>query len=441
MKLRRISLVIFLISFVAFLSGGTWTFLLSKGRAKEVYRSLEKFARVYDLVKKNYVEKMDDSKLIDGAVQGMFENELDPHSTYMSKKDFSAMRADIKGEFGGLGIEISKKNKMLTVVSPIEDTPAFRAGVKSGDVIVKINKKPTITMSVMDAVRMMRGRPGTFIHIDVRRKKVKNLIPFKIKRAVIQVKSVKYEVKKGFGVVKIRQFQDKTGAELRHAIRKLHKKHALRGLVLDLRNNPGGALSQAIEVVDLFIKKGLIVYTKGRHADEIQKSFAVAKGTEPDYPIVVLINGGSASASEIVTGALQDHKRAYIIGTQSFGKGSVQNVIPLEDGSGIKLTVALYYTPAGRTIQGAGITPDEVVQEPGYPTDILRERDLPHHLVGKNEAAAKKKAKLARKKAKAKKGKDKDDSALSLENRKDVQLMAALDYLKKQVETASAKKK
>lgn len=444
MKIRRLSVSIFVLSVSAFLVGGAWTFLLSKDRAREVYRNLEKFARVYDIVKKNYVKEPVDETLVNGAIQGMLQ-ELDPHSLYLRREDFQEMQADTKGEFGGLGIEIAKRDGMLTVVSPIEDTPAFRAGLKSGDVIVKIEDTPTGNLSVIDAVRLMRGKPGTSIAITVKREGASALIPFSITRAIIQVRSVKYEVKDGFGVIKVRQFLEKSSQELRKALRALRKKDALKGLILDLRNNPGGLLNQAVEISDLFLKEGLIVYTQGREKEKVSKSYAVAKGTEPEYPLVVLINGGSASASEIVAGALQDHKRAHILGTQSFGKGSVQNVIPLEDGSGVKLTVALYYTPSGRQIQGAGIVPDEVVRMPGDPVDIIRERDLPGHIVGSEEEKAKKREELAKKRAEEARKQaaklKKKGGELSPGEEEDLQLIAAISYLKKQAERADLRVK
>lgn len=431
-KVSKIAWFIFGLSFVSFLSGGTWTYLLSKDRSREAYKNLSKLTRVYDLVKENYVQEPADEKLIDGAIRGMLE-ELDPHSVYLTKKEFSDMQADTRGEFGGLGIEITKKDDMLTIVSPIEDTPAAKAGLQAGDVIVKIEDKPTARMSIFEAVEMMRGKPGTSVTITIKRQGRDDLLPVKLTRAIIQVKSVKAEMREGFGIIRIGSFVDRTSDELRKALNAFKKEGPIKGLVLDLRNNPGGLLQQAIEVADIFLSEGMIVYTQGREADRVTKSFAMSKGTEPNYPIVVIINGGSASASEIVAGALQDHKRAHLIGTTSFGKGSVQNVIPLEDGSGIKLTVALYYTPAGRQIQGEGIVPDEIVRGPNDPEEVTREKDLPGHIVGvneKNKEAAKKKAhdkdeKVAKVKA--------EDSEAQV----DVQLEHAIAYLKRKTAKAN----
>ena len=438
-KTKKVSVAVFLFSFAAFISGGAWTFVYSKDKAREVYRSFEKFAKVYDIVKKNYVQEPTDEKLVDGAISGML-TDLDPHSTYMPREEFQEMQAETKGEFGGLGIEISKRDGYLTVVSPIEDTPAFKAGVKSGDIIVKIGDVAAATMPTEEAVKLMRGKPGEPVTITIKREGASELIPFTITRAVIQIKSVKYEVKDGFGVIHVRQFMDKSSQEVRNALNDLRQKDALKGLVLDLRNNPGGLLTQAIEISDLFLEDGLIVYTEGRDKDKVSKNYAVSKGTEPNYPVALLINGGSASASEIVAGALQDQKRAYLIGVQSFGKGSVQNVIPLEDGSGLKITVALYKTPAGRQIQGLGITPDEIVRAPGDSEVSFKEKDFPNHIVGELE---KKKAEEAAKAA-AKPVEKKKVSSKNLspnEVVEDVQLNAAIAYLKSQVTTADLKMK
>jgi len=376
------------LSFVAFFMGGVWTYLLSNDVNREAYKSLQLFVRVYDLVKRQYVEPPKDDIIVQGAIKGMLES-LDPHSVFMTKEEFAEMQADTKGQFGGLGIEIAKRNDMLTVISPIEDTPAFEAGIKSGDIIVKIGEQTTEKLSVFDAVKLMRGKAGTFIEISVRREGVDKLIPFKIKRAVINVKSVTSKMVEGYPVVKIKQFLEKSADEMKKSIRTFAKDKPIDGLILDLRNNPGGLLQQAVEVADFFLSEGMIVYTQGRDKSQTDKKFATSPGTQPNYPIVVLINGGSASASEIVAGALQDQKRSTTLGTQSFGKGSVQNVIPLEDGSGVKLTVALYYTPNGRTIQGLGITPEKIVEQLDQVDPSIKERDLPGHLIGKEEHRAK----------------------------------------------------
>lgn len=440
MRVRAVAVLLVLFSSLSFLSGGFWTFLHSKDKGRDVYRSLEKFAQVYKLVKQNYVEEPTDEAMVDGAIRGMLQ-ELDPHSVYLKVEDFKQMQADTKGEFGGLGIEISKRDGKLTVVSPIEDTPAFEAGILAGDVISKIEDEPTDSLSVIDAVNRMRGKPGEPINITIQRQGVNEPIQKRIVRAVIKVKSVSHEVKDGFGVIKLRQFVERSSTELKNAISKVKKELGneteMKGLVLDLRNNPGGLLQQAVEVADLFLEEGLIVYTQGRDEEKIAKSYAGRRGTEPSYPIVVLINGGSASASEIVAGALQDHKRAHVIGTQSFGKGSVQHVVPLDDGSGVKLTVALYYTPNGRQIQGSGITPDERVLGPFDVLEITRERDLPGHIKGENEEKAAKEAEKLKKSLEAEgKAVTTLEEARKLAEKGDPQLDRAIAYLKNQIQLA-----
>jgi carboxyl-terminal processing protease len=433
--MKRGLFIIVTLSMVSFLFGGVWTYLLSEDATREAYKSMGLYTKVYDIVKKNYVEEPKDDVLVQGSIRGMLES-LDPHSVYMSKEEFAEMQADTRGQFGGLGIEIAKKNGMLTVISPIEDTPAFLAGIKAGDIIAKIADQPTDKLSIFDAVKLMRGKPGSPIEIWIRREGVERLLNFKVKRAIISVKSVTSKMIDGYGVVKIKQFLEHSADEMQRAIKQLSKDASLKGLVLDLRNNPGGLLQQAVEVVDTFIEKGLIVYTQGRDKVQFDKKFAVTKGTEPNYPMVVLVNGGSASASEIVSGALQDHKRALIMGTQTFGKGSVQNVIPLEDGSGIKLTVALYYLPSGRTIQGLGIAPDKVVKTLDETDAMLKEKDLPGHLIGHDE---KKDENPAAAKDEVKKEKKVDTTGLTALEKEDFQLAKAVDYLKEQTKTAAIK--
>lgn len=437
MKLRLSTFLVFGVSFFAFLCGGAWTFIYSKAREKEAYEDLDKFIQVYDLVKKNYVKEPEDEILVDGAIQGMLDD-LDPHSVYLSKKDFTEMQADTKGEYGGLGIEISKRDDALTVVTPMEDTPASRAGLQAGDVIVKIEDKPTAKMTIFEAVDLMKGKPGSKVNLTIKRESKNEFIPVTIERAIIKVKSVRAELKDGFPVIRVRQFAEKTADQLRESIKNFKKEGPIRGIVLDLRNNPGGLLTQAVEVADIFLPEGMIVYTKGREDDQVAKSFAMSKGTEPNYPVVVLVNGGSASASEIVAGALQDHKRAHIIGTQSFGKGSVQNVIPLGDGSGVKLTVALYYTPSGKQIQGEGIKPDEIVRGPNDPEEMPREKDLPNHIIGQNEKPKEEGSKSKKKDDKSEASKSNSSNA---DKDADVQLDRAILYLKQQQAKAEPIKK
>jgi carboxyl-terminal processing protease len=352
------------------------------------YESIELFTDVLSIVKKSYVEEVDTKKLIYGAINGMLSS-LDPHSSFMPPDTYKEMKIETKGSFGGLGIEISIKDGILTVISPIEDTPAYKAGVKAGDQILKIDDKFTKDLSVMDAVKRMRGPKGSKVTLTIMREGFEKPKEFPLVRDIIQVKSVKFKMlDEGFGYIRIAQFQEKTDDDLVKAFQDLRVKNNgnLRGLVLDLRNDPGGLLDQAVRVADHFLDDGqLIVYTEGREKDSKMRFTARKGDKEAHYPIVVLINSGSASASEIVAGALQDHKRAVIMGTQSFGKGSVQTIIPLSDNSGLRLTTARYFTPSGRSIQAKGISPDIIVEEVELATTEkkegmhIREKDLENH--------------------------------------------------------------
>jgi carboxyl-terminal processing protease len=365
------------------------------------YESIEMFTDVLKIVQKNYVEEVDTKKLIYGAINGMLSS-LDPHSSFLPPDMYKEMKIETKGSFGGLGIEITIKDGYLTVISPIEDTPAFRSGIKSGDQILKIENKLTKDMSIIDAVKRMRGPKGSKITITIMRDGFERPKDFTLVRDIIQVKSVKFKtLDYGYGYVRLAQFQEKTDEDLVKALKALKKENGgtLKGLILDMRNDPGGLLEQAVKVADHFIADGLIVYTEGRDQDSRMR-FTARKGEkELGYPMVVLINGGSASASEIVAGALQDHNRAVVLGTQSFGKGSVQTIIPLSEDSGLRLTTARYFTPKGRSIQAKGITPDIVVESleitAAEKKDVLsiREKDLDNHFEtdSKEEKGAKKK--------------------------------------------------
>ena len=327
------------------------------------YESLKTFTDVLALVKKNYVSEVEVDKLVKGAIRGMLGT-LDPHSSYLVPETFKDLQVETKGQFGGLGIEISVKDGQLTVISPIEDSPAARAGILPGDQIIKIEDEFTKDLSLIDAVKKLRGPKGSKVTISVHRKEETSLIPITIIRDVIRVKSIRSrKLGDGYGYVRLSQFQEGSGRELLSAINKFSKDNEIQGLVLDLRNNPGGLLTQAIKVTDVFIKDGIIVYTNGRLEMQKQKYFAHDDQNEPTFPLVVLVNAGSASASEIVAGALQDHGRAIILGTQTFGKGSVQTVLPMEDGAALRLTTALYYTKSGRTIQKNGVVPDVIVEQ------------------------------------------------------------------------------
>ncbi|HOI94065.1 MAG TPA: S41 family peptidase [Syntrophobacter fumaroxidans] len=356
----------------------------------DMYQYLKLFSDVLNIVQDNYVEKVDTKKLMYGAVNGMLR-ELDPHSSFLRPEDYKELQIETKGKFGGLGIEITMRDNVLTVVAPLEDTPADRAGVLANDQIVKIDDQPTQDMSLMDAVQKMRGTKGTKVRLTIIRKGEKKPLEFELTRDIIAIQSVKYRtLESGYGYVRITSFQSGTANDLRKALEHLENdNHPLQGLVLDLRNDPGGLLDQAVEVSDEFIDEGLIVYTGGRLESQKMR-FEAHKGTKAHgYPMVVLVNSGSASASEIVAGALQDHKRAIILGEPTFGKGSVQTVIPLNDGSALRLTTSLYYTPSGRSIQAKGIEPDIVVkretpqkgEEPvGDELRRIREKDLPRHM-------------------------------------------------------------
>ena len=314
---------------------------------------------------------------------------LDPHSAYLTPDLYKELQSDTQGRFGGLGIEITVKGGILTVVSPIEDTPAFKAGIKPGDQIFKIEEEFTKDMSLVDAVKKMRGLKGTPIKLTIKREGTPELIEVSLVRDIIRVQSVRSRsLEPGYGYVRLAQFQERSDRDLQRALEKFAaEKNGIKGLVLDLRNNPGGLLTQAVRVSDIFLESGMIVYTEGRIEAQRQKYFAQKDGTWLDFPIVVLVNGGSASASEIVAGALQDHKRAVVLGTKTFGKGSVQTILPLDDSSALRLTTARYFTPQGRSIQTTGIVPDIVLDNapPEAKPDAikrpsLREENLPGHL-------------------------------------------------------------
>ena len=333
------------------------------------YQSLAAFANILAIVQRNYVKEVDTEKLVTGAIEGMLAS-LDPHSGYLTEDAYQELQTETEGRFGGLGLEITMRNGLLTVVSPIEGTPAFRAGVQPGDQIVGIDDQPTEEMSLTDAVKRLRGPRGSSVTILVRRKGRDKLLTFTIVRDVIEISSVRaYVLEPGFLYVRIAQFQDRTSGNLAAAVKKNQPKAgSFKGVVLDLRNNPGGLLSQAVNVSDLFLDSGLIVYTDGRLEQQKQKFSATRENSRTDFPMVVLVNGGSASASEIVAGALQDHKRALILGTKTFGKGSVQTILPLDDRSALRLTTAEYFTPNGRSIHETGIQPDIVMERSPQPS-------------------------------------------------------------------------
>ena len=370
----------------------------SKSTADKMYEPLKQFSQVLSIIEKSYVRKVDRKELIKGAIEGMLKN-LDPHSLYLDKDAFKEMQIETSGEFTGIGIEITIMNGRLTVVSPIEDTPAYKAGLKAGDIIIRINDEPTDDITLFEAVKKIRGPKGTKVRLTILHKDSHVPEEVTIVRDRIPVHSVKSQMfGKDYLYVRITNFNQNTTRELIDAIHR--QKSTLKGIILDLRNNPGGLLDQAVSVADVFLQKGLIVYTKGR-VPESKMSFSAQKQeTDVTCPLVVLINAGSASASEIVAGALQDQHRALLVGERSFGKGSVQTIIPLYDGSAIKLTTAKYYTPSGRSIQAEGIAPDIEVplivakkdEQQKLMEKIMkvREKDLEKHLENKNKEENKK---------------------------------------------------
>jgi len=420
--------ICFLLSFLFVLSAGS-LFAEADNQQQETdtYSNLETFANVLNLLQQHYVDEINSREVIIGAINGMLTS-LDPHSSYMSPEDFKELQAETKGSFSGIGIEITVRDGVLTVVSPIEGTPAYRQGIQAGDQIIRINGRLTKDMTLMDAVKQMRGERGSELTISIHRKGWQGLQDMVIVRDVIPIHSVKsMQLDPGLLYVRVTNFQSTTTRDFRKVLQKASKKQPISGLILDLRNNPGGLLDQAIKITDVFIDNGIIVSTRGRDTEQ-DMVFEAHRGTGKfDFPMIVLVNGGSASASEIVAGALQDHGRAVILGTETFGKGSVQTIVPLPDGAGLRLTTARYYTPSGDSIQATGITPDMVVpfEEPtgkgtgGKNNWSVREKDLPHHFKNGNGKEKKK-------------GKAEDADQQEVEQRlaTDNQLRAALFLLK-----------
>lgn len=406
----------------------------ARDQAKEKldkYDAARRFSQVLDLVERNYVKDVTQAELINGALKGMLQG-LDPHSTFMTSDEYKEMQETTSGEFFGVGIEISLENGQVIVVTPIEDTPAFRAGLQPGDVILSIDGQPAQELSLQEVVSRIRGAKGSEVELTILHSNAKTPQTVRITRDAIPLISVKSkQLEDGYYWVRLTRFSERTTEELKEALKQARKESAatggLKGIVLDLRNNPGGLLDQAVSVSDTFLDKGTIVSIKGRD-EGARRTYAARKQADDiDVPMVVLVNAGSASASEIVAGALRDQKRAPILGERSFGKGSVQNIIPLSDGSGLKLTVALYYTPNGSSIQAEGIVPDfEVVFEPPRAEDkdnprlLLREQDLNRHLEnGKGKAA------------KGKSGKDEGKEQLARDNqlRMGLQMVKSLPRL------------
>jgi carboxyl-terminal processing protease len=353
------------------------------------YQYLDNLAKAIAIIEENYVSDVDLQKLIYGAIQGML-TELDPHSSFLTPDLYEEFRIETEGEFGGLGITIGIKDNLLTIIAPLEDTPASKAGIKAGDIIVKINDITTSGITLEEAVKKMRGDPGTKVTLTIFRKGQDKPFDIVLTREIIKIASVKSKMYNDIAYLKLIQFNNKATDELTKAIKKLKKDHNITGVVLDLRNNPGGLLSEAIKTASLFLPRGkTVVFTKDRNNTEQYFKTENVSYRILDIPVVILVNGGSASASEIVAGAMQDHKRSLVVGSQTFGKASVQTVIPMPDRSAIKLTTALYYTPNGRSIQGVGIKPDVIVPEGKIIVDeaseMFTESSLEKHIVGENE--------------------------------------------------------
>ena len=342
-----------------------------------LYEKIDLFGEVLENIKKDYVDDVDQAEIMDSAINGVLQS-LDPYSAYMSPELFKEMQTDTRGEFGGLGIEIGMESGVVKVISPIDDTPAAKAGIKAGDYIVKIGKEQVQGKSLLEAVKLMRGPVGTSINLTIRRKNVKKPLEFKINRKIIEIKSVSSRLigkEKNIAYIRLKSFNENSDKQFLKSVKDFEKKSKIKGYVLDLRNNPGGLLTQAINITDFFLEDGEIVSTKGRKISETRKFFA-RKGDEiKGKPIVVLINNGSASASEIFAGALKDHKRAIILGENSYGKGSVQSIIPLRNGGGMRLTISKYYLPSGKSISEVGVKPDILVEEEGDDFLINSEKD------------------------------------------------------------------
>ena len=430
MSIRKLRLTILVVVLVGLVAVFTWERLsIQKVSAedKTVYEQLQIFSDVLDIVQENYVEEADSEELVEGAITGMLKT-LDPHSSYLNPDAYKELQVETKGSFGGIGIEITIRDGFLTVVSPLEGTPADDLGIEAGDQILRVDGEPTKEMTLMEAVTKMRGPKGTKVVLTIMREGFTKPEDFVITRATIAIKSVRSKtLESGYGYLRLSQFQSTTARDLRQALTKLEKENQpMKGLILDMRNNPGGLLDQAVKVSDEFLDEGLIVYTGGRLKSQDMR-FEAHTNTRPHrYPIVVLVNEGSASAAEIVAGALQDHKRAVVVGVETFGKGSVQTVMPLRNGAALRLTTSLYYTPSGRSIQAKGIEPDIVVERelPRKRDDergrlrVIREEDLKNHMDGEGETESGTKPDTTR------------DSTSKQQLENDNQLARALEVLK-----------
>ncbi len=380
--------------FLSFFLGTSVFAEISQEEKDATYKQLEIFSNVLSILQENYVEEINAKEVLNGAIRGLLFS-LDPHSSYMPPESFKDLQEETQGSFSGIGIEVTIKNDLLTVVSPIADTPADKAGLKANDTIIEIDGVNTKNLGPHEAIKQLRGPEGTEVTISIHREGWDNLKVITLKREIIPIQSVKAEfLSPGFVYTRITNFQSHTTDDYKAKLKELKHKGQIKGVILDLRNNPGGLLHQAISIADIFLNKGTIVYTKGRREDQNNTYVAHDNGEKTMYPLVVLVNEGSASASEIVAGAVQAHKRGIIVGTQTFGKGSVQTIIPLPDGAGLRMTTAKYYTPDGRSIQAEGITPDVEIpfiacvpkEELSSKTKLLKEADLENHLPGLSTA-------------------------------------------------------
>lgn len=389
-KLKKLTIIL-LCSVFILISGLRGDSQKVMAESEDIYSSLKLFSNVLDIVEHAYVEEVDTKEALYGAINGMLST-LDPHSSFMTADEYKELKVETTGKFGGIGIEITIRNGILTIVAPIEGTPGEKAGLKAGDKILKVDNKLTKDMSIMQAVKRMRGKKGTKVVLTIMREGFVRARDFEITRGIIPIHSIRSMLlEDGYGYVRITNFRKETANDLENALVEFKKESGpLKGLVMDLRNNPGGLLHQAVQVSDLFLDSGLIVYTKGRMSAQQMRFTATPANSQPHYPIIIIVNEGSASASEIVAGALQDQKRAIVLGMQTFGKGSVQTIIPLDNGSGIRLTTAKYYTPSGRSIQAKGIVPDIIVSQARMDIKgedknsdseqfFIREADLEHH--------------------------------------------------------------
>jgi carboxyl-terminal processing protease len=415
-----------------------------KSFADDRYMDLQLFAKVLNYIQQYYVEEVDTKKLIYGGIKGMLK-ELDPHTNFLPPEIYKEFESETSGEFGGLGIEITIQDGILTIISPIEDTPAYQAGLKSGDKIVEVNGESTKGLSLVEAAQKMKGKTGSTVKLGIYRDGFDAPQVFSIKRGTVRIRSVKYtNLEGGYAYLRLTSFIENTTKDLREFIDSHKKKHKdLKGMIIDLRRNPGGLLDQAVQISDLFLESGVIVSTIGRNKKEKEVLYAKKPGTYDNFPIVVIIDEYSASASEILAGALQDNKRALIMGQRSFGKGSVQSVVKLGDGSGLKLTVARYYTPIGRSIQSEGIVPDvlvenlsqEVLEKAKVKQRVQREKDIKGHLLGENEEESKQKKNTSKRALEFWWAKDSSSSKEAESSQQkllaeDFQVLQAFSYLK-----------